>query len=782
MIPKETEQTIETVGQVTQIAFFNATDETMPRILVDLSDKMYNQKELAVIREYSTNAADAMVKAGKPISDIQVTFPIIDKLEFKIRDFGSGLTEEDIKNIYCILGKSDKRNSDSYNGMFGYGCKCGFAHADSFMVKSWINGEQSIYQCIKGDSKKLHSVVLLSRFASEEPSGIEIVIPIKQTSMWTFHNVGADFYKHWDVLPTFINFADDSLTKINEWKTLVPTLSGEKWEIRPSGGYGKGVAVMGYVAYPIDWDVLSSNMALTQKTRALFNIIRANNIIFHFNIGDITFVNNREGLEYTESTIDALKLRVDEIFNKIKDSIQAKFSGLDSIWEAKKMYNSIFSSGELELERGEYENETIEKVRILDGNLVMLENTFKGEFSWNGVVLDSPSFNNINRFDNSKTELCDITHNPSQPVMVSYTKKKSRIRMRQCLYGRSNKILVSFNTAIVINDTGKKSGVQQVSRYLIFNANSKIKIVHVLNFNSQEIKDRFFEEYNFGTVPVINMSDIIASAKAWTKANAVVGKNYCNNSGSTVRSIQYFDVANKNNSYGSYSFENIAVRDISDGIFVRVGITKNHIMLPSGNERWVPGAGDIIKRLVSQLGLDIEKVYIVPTQTTKSAWFANAIKSGDWIEFWDLVKDNLEDIGYLELDKANRDDKIIHHDLWSKFDNRIIDPNSPMNQYLNVKKTISSVNINVVKCIIELEMWGEIADKLPVVDRSLVNNEKSILDSYPMLEEYTYKISNGNVSDNVFDRIVEYINAMDVYVKFTDEKKSVTSSEILIDK
>ena len=149
MIPNEVVQTLDTVGDGIQIVGnFDITNQTKARILVSLSDKMYTRKELAAIREYSTNAADAHIVANKPISDIQVTLPTTLHPSFKIRDFGSGLTQEQIANVYCIFGESTKRNSNEQNGMLGYGCKSGFSVSDSFFVTSWIDGYKTIYQCV----------------------------------------------------------------------------------------------------------------------------------------------------------------------------------------------------------------------------------------------------------------------------------------------------------------------------------------------------------------------------------------------------------------------------------------------------------------------------------------------------------------------------------------------------------------------------------------------------------------------------------------------------------
>ena len=185
MIPNETLQHIDTIGSSKVVGDFRITTATQARILMTLSDKIYTRKELAVIRETSTNAADSHIMVGKSISDIIVTLPTLVDLNFRIRDFGDGLTEIEIRDIFCVFGESTKRQSNAYNGVLGYGAKSPFCASDTFTVTSWCNGEKSVYQCIKGDSTKLHSSILLLRIPSDEPTGIEICVPVKQNAQYS---------------------------------------------------------------------------------------------------------------------------------------------------------------------------------------------------------------------------------------------------------------------------------------------------------------------------------------------------------------------------------------------------------------------------------------------------------------------------------------------------------------------------------------------------------------------------------------------------------------------
>ena len=84
-----------------------------------LRDSLYSDKILAPIREYSTNAQDEHVKVQTPNRPIQVTIPNRFDPNFKIRDFGSGLTLDQMKNTYFIYLETTKDKSNDFNGMFG---------------------------------------------------------------------------------------------------------------------------------------------------------------------------------------------------------------------------------------------------------------------------------------------------------------------------------------------------------------------------------------------------------------------------------------------------------------------------------------------------------------------------------------------------------------------------------------------------------------------------------------------------------------------------------------
>lgn len=780
MIPNEIPQTISTKGNdVKTVGNFKITDATQARILVSLSDKMYTKKELAFIREYSTNAADAHIVSKKSISEIIVELPTLEKLNFRIRDFGTGLTEEQIANVYCVFGESTKRNSNEMNGLLGYGCKAGFAHADSFTVTSWINGEMSIYQCIKGDSTKLHSAILLSRVKSDEPTGIEINIPVKESSMWTVHQDAANFYKHWPVIPTILNLDDSQREHMESFRNNPPTLKGDGWEVRTkSDNTAVGVAYMGWVAYAIDWNVLYNRMSLNSQKRVMFDLLQRNDVTLFFKMGEIQFVDSREHLEYTDFTLDAMMKKIEGIFERVKDAIQNTFTPAANLWDAKKLYNSIFGSNLIELgtdddEENSEEDDTLKKIRLLDGNLSQLEDTFSGLFRWNNIVLDSGKFRNINKFDNAYPDkVCTIGNNPAMPVMLTYRKNKKRIKTGRTTDTKYTSITASDTVAVVLNDTGKKASQATVARYLIFRDDSHIKLVHVLEFVNDTLKDSFYNEFNFEHVPVIKMSEIVDEAKTWHKANKAARKSGGGVGG--TREMRYIDIDG-----GEIHTNELPLRDLEDGgFYIMAGEGRRGIRRVRGVDGWhLHAPMDVLTHLtvlVDKAGIDIERVYIIYEKTRETKWFQEADSKGVWTNLWTFVKEEVKSIDMVPLiDSNNFSNLPIAEDSANKLRPCIKNSESPMIKLIELcSQGEYESNKELIEALKELQLWDTlVSDKTGTRD---YNAEfERIKTIYPMLEHYETILQHGRhyMSDDVTKQMADYINMVDCYVELCDSQR-----------
>jgi DNA topoisomerase VI subunit B len=116
-----------------------------------LSDGLYSDKISSIIRELSCNALDSHIANGNPEIPFQIHIPSKLIPHFHIRDYGIGLSEEDIMGLYSTYFASTKGQSNDFVGALGLGSKSPFSYTDSFTVESWFNNEKKTYAIFIGD-------------------------------------------------------------------------------------------------------------------------------------------------------------------------------------------------------------------------------------------------------------------------------------------------------------------------------------------------------------------------------------------------------------------------------------------------------------------------------------------------------------------------------------------------------------------------------------------------------------------------------------------------------
>lgn len=165
----------------------NSTDFSIantPEFFSILSSNLYSNPVLAVIRETLTNAYDAHLQ-NNITEPIKVTVETIKgnaiKSTYKltVRDYGTGIDPEEIGDIYCTYGNSNKRDTDLTGG-FGLGCKSPFAVAESFLVTSFFSGSKNVYLMSKKEGVPTYTLL------SSEPStehGLEVEIVFNEQNL-----------------------------------------------------------------------------------------------------------------------------------------------------------------------------------------------------------------------------------------------------------------------------------------------------------------------------------------------------------------------------------------------------------------------------------------------------------------------------------------------------------------------------------------------------------------------------------------------------------------------
>ncbi len=312
-----------------------------------LSAQLYQDKIKAIIRELSTNAVDAHTDAGTLDKKFVVTLPTPGNLNFKIRDYGTGMSPEKIESLYTTYFGSDKNDSNDFVGCLGLGSKSPFSYTNSFYVTSYYNGMVYIY--IATSVKGLPEIQLHSSAPTDEPNGLAVGFAVEPKDIYEFQGKAQEVYKYFKYRPEIVQ----DVIRFSEVQSYI---EGKGWKI-VSGG--QSMAVMGHIAYPINKshfhrkqaDSVVHPNAPHRYHGSGSNYNRYQTLLdlgIHINvdIGEVEMTPSREDLQYTETTVDALMKRLDVIQTEIQDEINKKFSGAKNLYEARRAYLKLKSNND----------------------------------------------------------------------------------------------------------------------------------------------------------------------------------------------------------------------------------------------------------------------------------------------------------------------------------------------------------------------------------------------------------------------------------------------------
>lgn len=288
--------------------------------IVDMfADKVYSHKERAVIRELSCNAHDSHIMAGTEHIPFKVHLPTYLEKWFSIRDFGTGLSDHDIRTIFAGIGISTKRNSNDVIGCFGIGSLSPYSLSDSFTVTSYFNGVVRHYTCYRDDLRK-PVVALLSEMDTDEPNGLEVRVSVKN-NFTAFEEEAARVFAFWEgTIPDINN--KDILMACEEYKKRF-ILTGDGYGF--SNKYGSPYAIMGNIAYSIPPSCHNSLYA---------------ECYIKFDLGELDFDTSRENLSLTEKTKLAIKNKIETIKENLQRQAEQIVEGEDTAFKkAKKAFN-----------------------------------------------------------------------------------------------------------------------------------------------------------------------------------------------------------------------------------------------------------------------------------------------------------------------------------------------------------------------------------------------------------------------------------------------------------
>ncbi len=507
---------------------FTLHQRNITKIINIVENDIYSDKILAVIREYSCNAYDANVEAGKKNTPIIVYLPSKFSPEFKIRDHGLGMTEEEIYDTYTSYGESTKDNSDDFIGQLGVGSKSGFAYGDNFVVTSWKNGIKTVYNAVKGDG--IRDMVKLYSEPSDEPSGVEVSVPVKQGDDLAFKTKSINFFRFWKVQPKIIGISDDELKDSD----IKPIIDGGDWKIisgnlnnyRSSYSSNReSLAIMGNIAYPIEWNLvtetLQKNDKLNSRIRSILNFITHNHSIITFNIGELQMAPSREALQYTDKTINSIIKKLTKICSEIENIVLAQLSDATTLWQYKCNINRMFRRY-----LGGYYSSGYNTGTDLDSlnNLNEIYKLIENRMAFNGKACKDGNYAEFNNWDrnlgkiNPRDNRYYDDKNPLEfaPIVNKYHNKNDRLKEESC--GRtyaSYRLSAEPNNHFIIIDTDRRTYVKQAIKWYI--QENKVGNLYGLTFADDSVKQQFLNEIDISGATIVKLSEVFEDYKPLIK-------------------------------------------------------------------------------------------------------------------------------------------------------------------------------------------------------------------------------------------------------------------------
>jgi hypothetical protein len=313
MIINDKSKNLESSGLQQQRAFMIKASGQAFRAI---SDSLYSDKPGSIVRELYSNAYDSHVLAGKRDIPAEIHLPTTFDPRFYVRDYGVGLSHEEILNLYSTYFDSTKRASNDQIGGFGLGSKTPFAYADQFIVTSWHGGYKRVYSAFISEDET-PQIALLTDTLSNEPNGLQVEFGVKPADAHRFQEAARNQLRYFNPTPKFLGNVDITFAP------RAPFMKGKDWEFFTASTVSHSAArivVVGQVGYPVPDNNEGFNAALSPQARAFMS----RSWIIHVPVGAVDVTVSRESIQMNKKTITYLAKKLDDVITELSVQVAAK--------------------------------------------------------------------------------------------------------------------------------------------------------------------------------------------------------------------------------------------------------------------------------------------------------------------------------------------------------------------------------------------------------------------------------------------------------------------------
>jgi hypothetical protein len=326
------------------------------RYVASLLRENYSDPVWAAVREIIANASDACREYDRIHKNLEgTTLPKINvptkwQTEFSVRDYGAGLTHDQVFGMYSKYGKSTKRQSNDDIGGFGIGRFAPLSYGDGFTVESFVDGNCNIYT-VRVDEHDDTRITQLSSHKTDEPNGIRIVMPCKQADAPRFAKMvkrlhffgvkfnvtGVEMPKWDDKAPVILEKGVWSIRALQniDGKHLGYSNESENaysWRYRVYNA--THYVVMGGVPYPLD----ASNVSGDKAKKMLGMLSDEYSLIINLPVGSVHLHHSREALKYNDHVKGVLNQALSDCYDSVLGEMQKVIDKSANIIEAAQKY------------------------------------------------------------------------------------------------------------------------------------------------------------------------------------------------------------------------------------------------------------------------------------------------------------------------------------------------------------------------------------------------------------------------------------------------------------
>ncbi len=318
-----------------------------------LSSNLYKFKIAAILRELSCNALDSHVDAGND-EPFVVHLPTQIEPFFSVEDFGTGMTPEQIGELYTGYFASSKTERNDQIGALGLGSKSPFAYTDMFTIDSVKEGIKSTYSAFL-DKEGMPTYMLIKSEQTSSHSGVRITFPVPEHDFEEFCREAAIIFWAFVQQPKITGAVKRYAEYTEAFKNLKVVFEGATWRIYKSYPdsisrkyrSSRAFVRMGNILYPIE---TLANDPQFKKVTQYINLP----LILDMPLGSCDINPSREELSYDQLTKDNIHEQLLSVQRELEDQAAKKCAKASTVWEAaravREYYYLIFRNNDEALE------------------------------------------------------------------------------------------------------------------------------------------------------------------------------------------------------------------------------------------------------------------------------------------------------------------------------------------------------------------------------------------------------------------------------------------------